>query len=272
MLVVYLVIVMFWKSDRDNLDSPGFYSSMSDWYNTPLGESLLHSEQALLEEYLPRYFGYHLLQIGCANLPIFNNSPVGHKFSLTHDTKSREHGLVAKGEAIPLISESVDLVVLHHALDFSAFQHQLLREVSRVLIAGGSVVIIGFNPISSWGIRTGFPGPKKHPWQGKLLSINRVTDWLKLLDFQVEQVRYGAYALPINSPRVIRYSGMLDKIATRLNWPTGGAYMITAKKQVLPLTPIQTSWRGLASAHVGMPIAENITRVSRDIPSANNEE
>ena len=272
MLAINLGIIMFWKNHRDNLDSPGFYSAMSDWYNTPLGESLLKSEQALLEEYLPRRFGYHLLQIGCANMSMFNNSPVGHKFSITHDIESREHGMVAKGEAIPLANESVDIVVLHHALDFSSFQHQLLREASRVLIAGGSVVIIGFNPISIWGIRSRFPGPKKHPWQGKLLSTIRVSDWLKLLDFQIEQVRYGAYALPINSPGVIRYSGLLDKFASRLNWPTGGAYMITAKKQALPLTPIQTSWRDLASAHVGMPIAENITRVSRDMPSASNEE
>jgi hypothetical protein len=99
-----------------------------------------------------------------------------------------------------------------------------------------------------------------------------VTDWLKLLDFQVEQVRYGAYCLPINSPGVIRYSGLLDKLATRLNWPTGGIFMISARKQVLPLTPIQTSWREFASAHVGLPIAENITRVSRDLQTASNED
>jgi len=258
--------------NRENLDSPGFYSSMSSWYETPLGERLLASESSLLDEYLSRRFGYHLLQIGCTNVAMFDNSPIGHKFSITHDHTDKDHGIVAKGEAIPLASESVDLVLLHHALDFSSSQHQLLREVSRILIAGGCIVIIGFNPFSSWGIRTRFPGQKKHPWQGRLLSANRITDWLKLLEFQVEQVRYGAYSLPINSPGVIKYSGLLDNIATKLNWPSGGVYMISAKKQVLPLTPIQTSWRDMASSHVGLPIAENITRVSRDLQIASNEE
>lgn len=263
---------VIWKNHRENLDSPGFYNAMSQWYRTPLGERLLDAELALLEHCLPRRFGYHLLQIGCANLPMYENSPIGHKFSITHNTDSAGHGIVAGGEAIPLTSASVDLVLLHHALDFTSHQHQLLREVSRVLIAGGHVVILGFNPISSWGIRTRLPGRKKHPWQGMLLSTLRVTDWLKLLEFQVEQIRYGAYSLPVNSPRVIRYSGLLDKFASRLNWPTGGVYMISAKKQVAPLTPIQTSWRDFASANVGLPIAENITRVSRELLVASNEE
>lgn len=245
---------------------------MSNWYETPLGQRLLNAEKVLLDQCLPRRFGYHLLQIGCANLPMYSGSPIGHKFAITHNQQTEIDGLVGKGEALPLTSESVDLVLLHHALDYSSFQHQLLREVSRVLIAGGHLVIIGFNPISSWGVRTRFPGRKKHPWQGRLLTTLRLTDWLKLLDFQVEQVRYGAYSLPINSPGIIKYSSLMDRLATRLNWPTGGVYMISAKKQVLPLTPIQTSWRELANAHIGLPIAENITRVSRELLAASNED
>lgn len=263
---------VFWKSHRDTLDTPGFYEAMSHWYRTPLGERLLAAEKQLLDDCLPRRFGYHLLQIGCANLPMYDSSPIGHKFSITHNDDTTGHGMVAKGEAIPLASESVDLVLLHHALDFTSYQHQLLREVSRVLIAGGHIVILGFNPLSSWGVRTRTPGHKKHPWQGRLLSTLRLSDWLKLLDFQVEQVRHGAYYLPINSPRVIRYSGVLDALATRLNWPTGGVYMISGRKQVLPLTPIQTSWREFASANIGLPIAENITRVSREFLAASNED
>jgi len=263
---------LFAKRQRENLDTPGFSGAMSDWYASPLGQHLLKSETDLLEDCLSRRFGYHLLQIGCANIPMYSSSPIGHKFSITRENSQKEPGIVARGEAIPLASETVDLVLLHHALDFSKYQHQLLREVSRILIAGGCIVIVGFNPYSSWGIRTGLPGTKKHPWQGRLLSTNRITDWLKLLDFQVEQVRYGAYSLPVNSPGVIKYSGLLDKLATRLNWPTGGIYMISAKKQVLPLTPIQTSWRDIANSHVGLPIAENITRVSRDLQAASNEE
>jgi len=268
---------MFRQTHRDNLDTSGFYQSMNHWYRTPLGERLLQSEQQLLEKTLPRRFGYHLLQIGCADLPMYESSPIGHKFAITQaahyeeDEINQAPEILARGDAIPLSSESVDLVLLHHALDYTAAQHQLLREVSRVLIAGGHIVIIGFNPISSWGIRTRFPGRKKSPWQGKLLSTLRLTDWLKLLDFQVEQVRFGGYCLPINSPGVIRYSGIMDNLAMRLNWPTGGVYMICARKQVLPLTPIQTSWREFASAHVGMPIAENITRVSRDMAASNEE-
>ena len=52
---------VFWKSSRENLDNPGFYDAMSQWYETPLGERLLKAELSLLDRCLPRRFGYHLL-------------------------------------------------------------------------------------------------------------------------------------------------------------------------------------------------------------------
>ena len=55
--------------------------------------------------------------------------------------------------ALPFASASIDLVVLPHVLEFSAHPHQVLREVERVLVPEGSVVIAGLNPLSLWGLR-----------------------------------------------------------------------------------------------------------------------
>jgi ubiquinone/menaquinone biosynthesis C-methylase UbiE len=46
-------------------------------------------------------------------------------------------------------------VVLPHTLEFSADPHHVLREVERVLVPEGRVVISGFNPASLWGLRQG---------------------------------------------------------------------------------------------------------------------
>lgn len=249
---------------------------MNAWFSSALGQHLLAAERRLIEQLLARRFGYHLLQLGCADLILHEQSPMGHRFSFRdwHDPATC-HTAIARGEAIPLASESVDLVLLHHALDYSAQQHQLLREVARVLIAGGHVVIVGFNPLSSWGLRNKlqiFSRGIKAPWHASMLGTQRLTDWLKLLDFQVEQLRYGVYSLPVNSQGVIRHSGMMESLASHLNWPTGGIYAISARKQVLPLTPVHMHWRRMPVPGLGLPLTDKVSQVSRDLLPANNED
>jgi SAM-dependent methyltransferase len=239
------------------------FSGMKLWLETPLGKALLQAESEGLEKLLPRRFGYHLLQLGCSDIPMYKDSPIGHKFTISTDELATGYEIFASDEALPLASESIDLVLLHHALDFSDNQHHLLREASRVLIEGGDIIIVGFNPLSSWGLRKQLQWKNTVPWQGQLLTTRRLTDWLKLLEFQVEQINHGLYTLPFNSSAVIRYSSIFDKLATRLNWPTGGIYIISAKKQVLPLTPIQQPWRKLQKSTVAIPVSDNVSRDSQ---------
>jgi SAM-dependent methyltransferase len=264
--------------------TPEAYAEMTAWFDSPLGQHLLAAERRLIDQMLARRFGYHLLQLGCADLQLHDKSPMGHKFSFRpwpskpSDAAGAEgvagHAAVADTEAIPLASESVDLVLLHHALDFSSYQHQLLREVERVLIAGGHLVIVGFNPMSSWGLRRRLQlFRRKAPWHASMLGTARLIDWLKLLDFQVEQLRYGMYSLPVNSEGVIRYSGLLDPVAAHLNWPTGGVYAISARKQVTPLTLVQTKWRrSVPVPGLGLPMPDKVGQVARTWVRASNED
>ncbi len=236
------------------------FADMTEWLQTPLGENLLQVECSLLENMMNRRFGYHLLQLSCADISMHDDSPIGHKFSLTPSTKVKNGSLVAQAEAIPLAGESVDMVVLHHALDYSEHPHQLLREADRVLIAGGHLLITGFNPFSTWGVRHKLSRQSgKSPWQSNLLSSMRLSDWLKLLDYKIEQVHYGLYSLPINSSKLIRYSSFMSKLAQRLNWPTGGIYVISAKKQALPMTPIREPWKAISSKAKGLALGDNVS-------------
>lgn len=234
---------------------------MSAWFETALGKHLLATERLLLEPMLNRRFGYHLLQLGCSEKLLHDLSPMGHKFSFcAHPGIPTVHTAIAQSEEIPLPNESVDMVLMHHTLDYCSNQHQSLREISRVLIAGGHVVIVGFNPYSGWGLRhrLHWNSQQPSPWNAALLSTHRISDWLKLLDFQIDQIRYGAYTLPINSEKIIRYSSWMDPLAGRLNWPTGGIYVIKAHKQVIALTPVQRHWRRLPVPAMGLPVADKV--------------
>ena len=262
-------------SARDLPAEQSGYRALTDWYATPLGSHLLDIERRLVNSILARRFGYHLLQLGCAELVLHDQSPMGHRFSFCgHPASATCHTAIARSEAIPLAGESIDLVLLHHALDYSQEQHQLLREADRVLIAGGHLVIVGFNPLSVWGLMNSLsPGSRQSsPWHASLLSLRRLTDWLKLLDFQVEQVHYGAYSLPLNSQRLIKWSGWMENTASRLNWPTGGIYAIAARKQVAPLTPVQSRRHRLPVPGLIIPVADKVSRVARARPDACNKE
>lgn len=60
--------------------------------------------------------------------------------------------LYAEPLALPFAPQSLDLLVLPHALEASPDPHAVLREAERVLVPEGRVVIIGFNPLSAWGV------------------------------------------------------------------------------------------------------------------------
>ncbi len=243
--------------DRKIMEN-SLFSNMTDWLKTPLGQTLLKAESELLEGMMNRRFGYHLLQLSCADVVIHEDSPIGHKFCLTPSENTSSGGLVGQAESIPLASDSVDMVVLHHVLDYSEDPHQLLREVDRVLIAGGHLLIIGFNPFSTWGIRQKLSRKNKNnPWQANLLSSMRLCDWLKLLNLKVDSVNYGLYSLPVNNSRLIKYSSFLSRIAQRLNWPTGGIYVISALKQVHTITPIREPWRSMVKQPKGFAIGDS---------------
>jgi len=110
-------------------------------------------------------------------------SRVSHCIVISPDTGEAAN-LYAGGDRLPLASESVDVFVLPHTLEFHPNPHALLREVDRVLIPEGHVVILSFNPWSLWGVFRVLLGWRKQmPWCGQYYSRPRLRDWLSLLGF-----------------------------------------------------------------------------------------
>ena len=59
---------------------------------------------------------------------------------------------------LPFDAQSIDLILLPHALEFIDNPHEVLREVDRVLRPEGRVLILGFNPWSLFGLRRVWSG------------------------------------------------------------------------------------------------------------------
>ncbi|MCK5386086.1 MAG: class I SAM-dependent methyltransferase, partial [Gammaproteobacteria bacterium] len=128
------------------------------WYSSSLGQRLAQNEKHILDEYLPDLFGYFLLQCGCPEIKAergagnwLKSSRVSTQICLDYDINQGVN-CQANLAHLPMKSDSIDIVILPHVLDFSAEPHQVLREAERVLIAEGHVVILGFNPWSAWNV------------------------------------------------------------------------------------------------------------------------
>lgn len=247
-----------WHKRRDLPAPQALFQDMAKWWESPLGEALLVNETDLLEPKLARIFGYHFLQLGVSEHSMLDASPVGHKLLFVPQYDAAKSLPVADNEALPLQSDSVDAVLIHHALDYTPDSHRLLREAARVLMPGGKLLIIGFNPRSSWGMRKLCRLRNTQPWDARYIASSRVQDWLKLLDFSVEKVEHCAYLLPFKHSRFVNAAPRFEAFGKRLNAPLGAVYVIVACKQVMPVTPILPRWPKLPRPVLVRPVGESV--------------
>lgn len=228
----------------------GVWSEFQSWYTTRLGKELFYAENQVLETCLPDLFGYYLLQSGCPEIDCvkqMGNWLHSSRVSCQIRLDPVEHqliGCLANPSQLPVKADSLDIVVLPHVLEFSNTPHQVLREVERVLIAEGHVVILGFNPLSIWNLFRFFLFWKKQaPWNAAFLTSSRVMDWLVLLGFDVIQRQGYFYRPPFQNENVMNKMGFFERLGRRI-WPNFGAgYMLVARKRVETLTPIRPRWR-----------------------------
>jgi SAM-dependent methyltransferase len=163
-------------------------------------------------------------------------------------------------------------VVLPHSLELNADPHATLREVGRVLVPEGKVVICCLNPASLWGLRQrrahlyqrlGF-GELFLPDAGEFIGYWRLRDWLRLLSFEVESSSFGCYRPAMSSEKWLNRYDWMDPVGHRW-WPIFGAvYFLVAVKRVRGARLIGPAWK--TAKHIAtapMPIANRRTHRRR---------
>ncbi|HTG97205.1 MAG TPA: methyltransferase domain-containing protein [Burkholderiales bacterium] len=152
--------------------------------------------------------------------------------------------LAADPLQLPLASQSVDLVVLPHVLEGHPNPHDVLREVERVLMPEGQVVISGFNTASLWRVRQLFASRQNGaPWDAKFIGLLRLREWLRVLGFELNGGKFGCYAPPFRNEVWLKRFGFMEKAGARW-WPvTGGVYVVRAVKRVHGMRLVTPAWR-----------------------------
>lgn len=220
---------------------------LAEWLDTPAGRMVQAWEQKQVDGMVSNMFGYHAIQIGLPHWDLLQANRISSKscaHSLGAPIGTRGGRLVCDPEQLPFDAQSVDLLVLPHTLECASDPHRVLREVERVLMPEGRVVITGFNPFSLWGARESLPGlglklPVPVPMQ---VSPSRLKDWFKLLSFEPERGRFGCY-VPLCTTETWLHRWRFMEHAGDRWWPVCGAvYAIAAVKRVVGMRLVGPTW------------------------------
>jgi SAM-dependent methyltransferase len=245
---------------------------LQDWFETPAGRYLLAWEQTRFESAVADIFGYHALQLGLPALDALSANRMPHRWLATSQPAqravvgpvAREPALKIDFAALPFPPASLDLVAMPHTLDSHPDPHAALREVARVLVPEGRVVICGFNPASLWGLRHRREalcrryelGTPMLPELGQTIGNWRLRDWLHLLDFEIEASHFGCYLPVVGSDKWLKRLGWMDRLGSRW-WPIFGAvYFVVAVKRVHGVRLLGPAWKKVTSrASNSLPVA-----------------
>jgi SAM-dependent methyltransferase len=151
--------------------------------------------------------GFHLLKIGNLSASLTTDKcAISHQVNVSLEGDNLQ--VVADAYQLPFAAKSVDACLLAHTLSYADDPHRMLREVDRVLIDDGWLVISSFNPFSLLGLGKLVPGlRRRQPYVSRMFTQMRLLDWLSLLNYEVcisrvftccrGSVRAGSFCAPI---------------------------------------------------------------------------
>jgi SAM-dependent methyltransferase len=216
-------------------------TTLTDWFqDAASGNTCSRRSARTSDDVTPDIFGFHALQLGLPEVDLLRES--ASRTSCARPRAARPTSTRA-ATSCRFATQSIDLVLLPHVLEFAEEPHAILREVDRVMMPEGRLVILGFNPWSLWGLRSalGF-SRNEHPWNGRFLSLLRVKDWLALLGFEVAGPPHRLRAA-LRQRRVAPPLRFMEPAGDRW-WAVGGAvYMLQAIKRVRGMRLITPRWQ-----------------------------
>ncbi|MEQ1591740.1 MAG: class I SAM-dependent methyltransferase [Thiobacillaceae bacterium] len=233
----------------------------ASWFESPLGQHLLFREQRYFDHAVSDVFGFNAVQLGVTHVDFLRNSRIPLRVSCAMEQSAQ---VQADPMFLPFDSQSLDLLLMPHVLEFSANPHQVLREADRVLRPEGRLLLSGFNPRSLWGMARLFKGAEQgYPWNGNFLNISRIKDWMRLLGMDVAGGSMCCYRPPINRENWLRRLQFMEPAGDRWWAMGGGVYFLQAIKRVHGMHVIMPEWKTPVAARLLRPAARKVVNLDQ---------
>lgn len=249
------------KKDTDPLKQSLKQSllTFAQWYATKAGRRVFAVERRLIHQALQDHYWNvrHTLQLSVLpNKSLLNYKPRGTcqrppYYDLHPFTTATGPNVIGHFEQLAFATECIDIAILHHAQELAADPHELLRDIQRVIVPQGRVIIVGFNP---WSWSGGLQQIKRaygryFAWNAvqyrQLISAQRLVDWLSLLGFRVHTLHYGFDPMAVKSQNrsANRWMHALTHKKSWHNlWQYRCCYVITAIKDIAAPTSVKKRW------------------------------
>ena len=201
------------------------------WLLDSIGSRLIKDEQRAFSNLSVSSFGNYFLQLGIwgKSNSFAHHIAIKNRF-LINTHSFGEIDLVADLDHLPLQNQTIDVVFLPHTLEQFDNHLGILGSIVNTINESGTLIVLGFNPASLWGLRYWASGKSFLPGIKRLISPHQYNLWLINLGFRVELIHYFHAIIPLRKRHDLP---LMYKI---LNPFLCGCYMIVAKKEIVPLT------------------------------------
>jgi SAM-dependent methyltransferase len=211
-----------------------------DWLDTGAGRSLQVEENQRVKDALEGIFGDQFLQIGKWGPRSFREYSRTRRTAVVDQLESDGVDFTSELDRLAVANDTIDVAVLPHVLETHQDAHGVLREVDRILRCDGHIIVLGFNPVSFWGLRHLVSRRRFPAGIQRMITEHRLRDWLRLLNFSVAPSSVRYFRLPMFRRKHKSPDGK-DSIWNRYA-PFAGCYMLVARKEMYTVTPIRPAW------------------------------
>ena len=209
---------------------------LRDFYQTPLGIRTRRVLRAQVESLWPHLRGENVLILGYAPpllRPLSQQAAAVYAFMPAMQGVSywpREGPNVSclvEIDNLPLSDNSIDRVILLHALEGLSEPSSLLREIWRVMKSGGRFLTIVPNRHGLWAHSDRTPFGNGQPY-----SPIQIRNALHHQGFLIERTRHALYAPPSSSRLNLSLGDSIETYGIRLFPGFGGILLVEASKQM----------------------------------------
>ena len=210
------------------------------FYQTRLGQTACRYIGCKIKQYWPDKMGEVVVGYGYAVPYLERYQQLSSRVvSLMPSTQGAiawpEHkaNLVALTQfnCLPLQDNSVDCVLMIHALEHCENPPQLLREVWRVLIDGGRLLIVVPNRRGFWARNPLTPFGQGKPYSGRQLYA-----LIEKSLFTPDKPKYALFSPPLNSKILAQFCDSFEHLGSIWVKKWGGVTLMEIRKQIASLS------------------------------------